>query len=93
MQETVKYQMEALKDDLYEGDVILTNHPLCGGSHLPDLTVITPVFSPNQGGEESGKGGRSSGQPVFFVASRYDPIRQMSMFFAELFLKRNTSVC
>ena len=27
-----------------EGDVILTNHPAFGGSHLPDLTVIMPVF-------------------------------------------------
>ncbi len=26
-----------------EGDVILSNHPCAGGSHLPDLTVITPV--------------------------------------------------
>lgn len=26
------------------GDVIATNHPAYGGSHLPDLTVITPVF-------------------------------------------------
>lgn len=27
-----------------EGDVVLTNHPAYGGSHLPDMTVITPVF-------------------------------------------------
>ncbi|MFT4638867.1 MAG: 5-oxoprolinase (ATP-hydrolyzing) [Verrucomicrobiales bacterium] len=27
-----------------DGDVILTNHPAYGGSHLPDLTVIMPVF-------------------------------------------------
>lgn len=26
------------------GDVIVTNHPGMGGSHLPDITVITPVF-------------------------------------------------
>jgi len=25
------------------GDVIITNHPAFGGSHLPDLTLITPV--------------------------------------------------
>ena len=25
------------------GDVLLSNHPCAGGSHLPDLTVITPV--------------------------------------------------
>lgn len=42
---------------LQEGDVLLSNHPqLAGGSHLPDITVITPVFS--------------GGQVVFFVASR-----------------------
>lgn len=26
------------------GDVIVTNHPGFGGSHLPDVTVLTPVF-------------------------------------------------
>jgi 5-oxoprolinase (ATP-hydrolysing) len=26
------------------GDVAVTNHPAWGGSHLPDVTVITPVF-------------------------------------------------
>ena len=26
------------------GDVVMTNHPAFGGSHLPDITVITPVF-------------------------------------------------
>ena len=28
----------------HDGDVILTNHPAFGGSHLPDLTVVTPVY-------------------------------------------------
>src|SRR5258707_1173151 len=27
------------------GDVIVTNHPAFGGSHLPDVTVVTPAFS------------------------------------------------
>ncbi len=26
------------------GDVVVTNHPVFGGSHLPDVTVVTPVF-------------------------------------------------
>ncbi|MEM8997962.1 MAG: hydantoinase B/oxoprolinase family protein, partial [Acidobacteriota bacterium] len=26
------------------GDAVVTNHPGHGGSHLPDVTVITPVF-------------------------------------------------
>lgn len=30
--------------DMQPGDVIVTNHPAHGGSHLPDITVITPVF-------------------------------------------------
>ncbi len=28
-----------------EGDVIITNHPAFGGSHLPDVTLIKPVFT------------------------------------------------
>ena len=30
--------------DFQDGDIFLTNNPACGGSHLPDLTVITPIF-------------------------------------------------
>jgi len=58
MQETVQYQMKTLGDNFRDGDVILSNHPEAGGSHLPDLTVITPVFH------------KSHPRPVFFVASR-----------------------
>ena len=43
---------------LRPGDVIATNDPARGGSHLPDVTVVTPVFLP------------SETQPAFFVASR-----------------------
>ncbi|XP_074601498.1 5-oxoprolinase [Brevipalpus obovatus] len=57
MQEAVQYQIHNYSD-IEPGDVILTNHPCAGGSHLPDLTVITPVFHSNVEG------------PVFFVASR-----------------------
>ncbi|TVQ55118.1 MAG: 5-oxoprolinase [Phycisphaerales bacterium] len=31
--------------DMKPGDCIVTNHPGCGGSHLPDVTVISPVFT------------------------------------------------
>jgi len=44
MQETVQYQIKAYEGKFSPGDVILSNHPSAGGSHLPDLTVITPVF-------------------------------------------------
>ncbi|CAL8070074.1 unnamed protein product [Orchesella dallaii] len=74
MQEAVQYQMRLAhachclkcggKRDqdcmvLLPGDVLLSNHPVAGGSHLPDLTVITPVF------QES-----DSKSPIFFVANR-----------------------
>ncbi|KAL4856136.1 5-oxoprolinase [Chlorella vulgaris] len=65
MSEAVKYQIKhysstgdgASSGGLLEGDVLVSNHPqLAGGSHLPDITVITPVFE--------------DGRIVFFVASR-----------------------
>lgn len=56
MQSAVKWQIDFLGSSWKEGDVIVTNHPSAGGSHLPDITVITPVFS--------------NGSAVFFVASR-----------------------
>ena len=31
-------------DELAEGDVLLVNDPFVGGSHLPDVMVIAPVF-------------------------------------------------
>ncbi|XP_028029518.1 5-oxoprolinase [Bombyx mandarina] len=58
MQEAVQYQMKVRGDTLRPGDVLLANHPKAGGSHLPDLTVITPVFH------------GSDPRPIFFVASR-----------------------
>ncbi|MBS0208908.1 MAG: hydantoinase B/oxoprolinase family protein [Planctomycetes bacterium] len=44
MSETVR---RALADnpDLAPGDVIVTNDPYRGGSHLPDVTVVTPIHS------------------------------------------------
>ena len=45
--------------DLRPGEVYITNDPFRGGSHLPDVTVITPVFS---GGDDA--------RPAFFTASR-----------------------
>lgn len=56
MSSTVVWQLDYWGDNLREGDVLVTNHPSAGGSHLPDITVITPVFN--------------NGTLVFFVASR-----------------------
>lgn len=41
---SVQWQIQHWKDDIKPGDVFLTNAPTAGGTHLPDLTVITPVF-------------------------------------------------
>ena len=30
------------------GDVVITNHPAYGGSHLPDVTLVTPVFTDDE---------------------------------------------
>jgi len=30
--------------NMRDGDVVITNHPAFGGSHLPDITLIKPVF-------------------------------------------------
>ncbi|ETS76508.1 hypothetical protein C11D3.15 [Pestalotiopsis fici W106-1] len=44
----VKWQIDYWKGNLKPGDVILSNSPVCGGVHLPDMTVITPVFDDNE---------------------------------------------
>ena len=44
MSHAVRYQAQVLGESLEEGDVLLSNHPAAGGSHLPDLTVIMPAF-------------------------------------------------
>ena len=45
VQEAVRFQIRHWGKDLKLGDVLLSNHPSAGGSHLPDITVITPVFA------------------------------------------------
>jgi 5-oxoprolinase (ATP-hydrolysing) len=45
MGETVRATIE-LNPLVEPGDVFVTNDPYAGGSHLPDVTVVTPVFSP-----------------------------------------------
>ena len=44
MQYAIQYQHRLWEGKLKPGDVLLSNHPECGGTHLPDLTIITPVF-------------------------------------------------
>ena len=44
------------------GDVFVLNNPYNGGTHLPDITVVTPVFLDGEDSISSG--------PLFFTASR-----------------------
>jgi len=44
MSESVRSLIEAYGDSLQPGDVYAINNPYNGGTHLPDVTVITPVF-------------------------------------------------
>ena len=48
MSETVK-SILADNPDMGPGDVFVTNDPYRGGSHLPDVTVVTPVYSEASG--------------------------------------------
>ena len=41
---SVMAALEAFGDDLHPGDVIIVNDPYHGGSHLPDWTMMTPIF-------------------------------------------------
>jgi 5-oxoprolinase (ATP-hydrolysing) len=53
----VRSIIEGRKNDLHRGDSFALNDPFRGGTHLPDITVVSPVF-----GERD--------QPLFWVASR-----------------------
>ncbi|XWK88478.1 MAG: hydantoinase B/oxoprolinase family protein [Phormidium sp.] len=44
MSESVRSLIEAKGDTLKPGDVYISNNPYNGGTHLPDITAITPVF-------------------------------------------------
>ncbi len=56
MQFAIQRQHRLWEGRLQPGDALLTNHPECGGTHLPDLTVVSPVFV--------------GGELAFYVASR-----------------------
>ncbi|KAG0674297.1 hypothetical protein C6P42_002291 [Pichia californica] len=44
MSAAIIYQLNKWKDDLHDGDILCTNSPVVGGTHLPDITIISPVF-------------------------------------------------
>ena len=58
MGESVRTVIRSRSKTLKPGDVVALNNPSNGGTHLPDITVITPVF------DAAGK------EVLFFVGSR-----------------------
>ncbi|WOD40505.1 hydantoinase B/oxoprolinase family protein [Nodosilinea sp. E11] len=75
MGESVRSLIEAKGDRLKPGDVYLQNNPYNGGTHLPDITVITPVFLGETLPSPSPEGTAPSPlptprSPLFYVASR-----------------------
>jgi len=58
MDESVKALIAGHGDELRPGDVWLINSPYHGGTHLPDITVITPLF------DDAGE------SVLFYLASR-----------------------
>jgi len=57
MADTVRALIEDTNVSIKPGDMYVANSPYRGGSHLPDLTVICPVFS-------------EGGDIIFFTAAR-----------------------
>jgi 5-oxoprolinase (ATP-hydrolysing) len=62
MGEGIKTLLRDHGTELKPGDVYVLNDPYNGGTHLPDITVITPVFDRDLA--------PSTPTPLFFVASR-----------------------
>src|SRR5687768_643416 len=36
--------------ELAEGDVAIVNDPFAGGTHLPDITIVSPIYANNAAG-------------------------------------------
>ncbi|TQV70844.1 hydantoinase B/oxoprolinase family protein [Denitrobaculum tricleocarpae] len=58
MSDSIRTIIRERSDVISPGDVYVLNAPYNGGTHLPDITVITPVFDP------------SGSRILFFAASR-----------------------
>ncbi len=76
MGESIKVVMERNRGRMRPGDVYVLNDPYHGGTHLPDVTVVTPVFAvqvlPDDMVPDDMAPGRTvpGDEPLFYVASR-----------------------
>ncbi len=64
MGESIKMVISRNQGSIKPGDVYALNDPYHGGTHLPDVTVVTPVFAP------ATEDGRAPQEIWFYVASR-----------------------
>jgi 5-oxoprolinase (ATP-hydrolysing) len=69
MSESVRSLIDARGNTLKPGDVYVSNNPYNGGTHLPDITVITPVFI-EEVNERKDWAIEKKQSPQFYVASR-----------------------
>ena len=76
MGESIKTVIRENAGRMAPGDVYVLNDPYHGGTHLPDVTVITPVYlrTPSPGTGEGRGGGEHipalAEEPTFYVGSR-----------------------
>ena len=68
MSESIRTVIRENAGTMKPGDVFCVNAPYNGGTHLPDVTVITPVF--DDGGSGARSGPDAGGRVLFYVASR-----------------------
>ncbi|WP_375473869.1 hydantoinase B/oxoprolinase family protein [uncultured Nostoc sp.] len=70
MSESVRSLINEKGDTLKPGNVYLSNNPYNGGTHLPDVTAITPVFLESSENNPCPMPNDQCPIPLFFVASR-----------------------
>jgi len=69
MGESVQALIASQSEPFQPGDTYISNNPYNGGTHLPDVTAITPVFI-SMGQSTDKTDDPLENQPLFFVASR-----------------------
>ena len=52
MPASVKAALEVFPDSLNPGDIVMLNDPYMGGSHLPDITMVAPIYAERDGRKE-----------------------------------------
>ncbi|NJN29729.1 MAG: 5-oxoprolinase [Synechococcales cyanobacterium RM1_1_8] len=72
MGESVQALIADRGKDFQPGDVFISNNPYNGGTHLPDITAISPVFVDGfmDRTDQAAAQSTTASAPLFFVASR-----------------------